>query len=89
MRWPWSSRAGYAVRLHRDPVEIRIGESFHVHYRYHLYRHGDGWKALCGAEVMDRNLTDLTLWGFKSHLNERYCDTCAKAGTAMGLKLGE
>jgi hypothetical protein len=37
---------------------------------------------------MDRNLTDLSLWGFKGHLNERYCSRCGDHGKALGLSLG-
>lgn len=84
MRWPWEKRPQEVPAVD----EIRIGESIHVHYRYHLYRHGRSWQALCGAEVMDRNLTDLSLWGFKGHLNERYCSRCGDHGKALGLSLG-
>lgn len=39
---------------------------------YHLAQDG---KSLCGAKTMSTQVP-LHTWGFKGHLNERYCSKC-------------
>ena len=47
-----------------------IEGTWHYHYRV-----GDSPRSLCGARVMASGLTE-EQWGFKGHLNERYCAEC-------------
>jgi hypothetical protein len=53
---------------------------------YHLSPAGTNTKALCGAKTMNTALP-LSSWGFRGHLNERYCDKCAAIGEQKGKGL--
>ena len=43
---------------------------------YHMKRKGE-YVALCGKPVLGKNLPT-ELWGYKSHVGEKYCKECEK-----------
>lgn len=61
-----------------------VTESVHGTYYYHLApavpgrdgRTTSATRALCGARVMSTAIP-LVAWGYRGHLGERYCSTCA------------
>lgn len=55
--------------------ELKIAESVHGTWFYHLSRTEHSEKALCGARTMHTSIP-LSTWGHIGHLNERYCADC-------------
>lgn len=54
---------------------MRISEGIHGTYFYHYSDHPKSLRALCGVQTMATAIP-LSSWGYKDHLNERYCDKC-------------
>jgi hypothetical protein len=55
-----------------------VTEGIHGTFRYHLSETRSG-RALCGARVMLTHIP-VSAWGTVSHLGERWCAACEKAG---------
>ncbi len=59
-------------------VELKVAESIHGTYFYHLSRMPHSTIALCGARTMSTSIP-VNAWGVTtSHLHERYCARCAE-----------
>lgn len=53
---------------------LRIAEGVAGTWFYHLAYEGE-YKSLCGKDVMHTEIP-MNTWGFRGHLNERYCHDC-------------
>lgn len=60
-----------------------VAEGLGATWFYHL-RDQDAEKAFCGDGTFAKNLP-LSLWGYKGHLNERYCPRCQAEGQQRGI----
>lgn len=59
-------------------TEIKVAESIHGTFFYHLSRMPHSTVALCGARTMFTSIP-IKAWGATtSHLHERYCARCAE-----------
>jgi hypothetical protein len=67
-------------------LELKIVEGIEGYYVYHLSKSGKNMQpALCGnSRVMSTNAS-LRIWGFHSHLNEKYCTECEKIANSEFL----
>lgn len=54
-----------------------ISEGVEGYYFYHISPDDSPTKSLCGKTVMPTQIP-VSTWGFKGHLNERYCAECEK-----------
>jgi hypothetical protein len=66
---------------------IHVTEGIGGRWHYHLSKPGVNGTGLCGAKTMYTSVP-LSSWGFKGHLNETYCQKCAKAGALALLRGG-
>lgn len=67
--------------------DLVVAESVHGTYFYHLARQNATAQSLCGARTMATSM-ELSQWGGRGHLNERYCTDCVQilpAGEASKL----
>jgi hypothetical protein len=55
--------------------DLVMAESLFGTYIYHLARKGGEAQSLCGALSMATGV-NLSLWGKRGHLNEKYCEAC-------------
>jgi len=56
---------------------MKIVEGVEGYYFYHLSETGkNGQPALCGKKEVMHTSIPLKTWGYKGHLNERYCKKC-------------
>lgn len=58
---------------------LHITEGIYGMWFYHLSEQGENSKSLCGARTMHTSIP-LSAWGFRGHLNERYCKQCEGLG---------
>ena len=60
-------------------MKHKIVEGVEGYYYFHLSETGkNGQPALCGNKNVMSTGLPLNTWGFKGHLNERYCEKCEK-----------
>lgn len=57
--------------------ELRLAEGIHGTWFYHLTRDPRSIRSLCGEQTMYTGCP-LSSWGYRGHLNERYCKECEK-----------
>lgn len=57
--------------------ELKVAEGISGMWFYHLSKHDHCLKALCGAKTMPTGVPKSS-WGFRGHLNERYCKECER-----------
>jgi hypothetical protein len=57
--------------------DIVVTESVYGTFHYHLSKANKRSKGLCGEDTMITGIP-LNAWGFKGHLNERYCAECER-----------
>ena len=76
------------VRGARLP-ELRVVEGVEGMFRYHLAPQ-DEMKAVCdpNTRVMHTSIP-LHTWGFRGHLNEKYCAQCEAEANRRGVALGD
>jgi len=56
---------------------MKLVENYTGTWFYHLSETGDNMKpALCGEDQVLSCKSPLDTWGFRGHLNERYCKKC-------------
>lgn len=62
-----------------SPEQVHVTEGIAGTWYYHLSLVATNATALCGAKTMNTAIP-LGTWGVRGHLNERWCDACAKHG---------
>lgn len=62
---------------------MHVTEGISGTWFYHLSEDGKTFRALCGAKTMHTNVP-LSAWGTRSHLNERWCETCKAIADERG-----
>jgi len=58
-------------KLKKHIMSEGIGGMFY----YHISRVGEEHRGLCGKQTMPTHIP-LSIWGYRGHLNERYCQEC-------------
>jgi hypothetical protein len=83
----WDAVSGWSIVPELQVVEVVFGNRY-----YHLARPDAGAVAICGARTMKTSI-QLKAWGKRGHLNERWCEKCARLGStslaAAGAKIEE
>ena len=64
---------------------IRVAESIHGTYRYHLSEKPHSTRALCKAWTM-RTSVRLDFWGKRTHIGETWCKECERIGEEIMTK---
>lgn len=64
---------------------IFVHEGIGATWFYHLQA-VDHDLALCGGQTLDKPLP-LRLWGYRGHLNERYCAKCEAEAQLLNVPL--
>lgn len=57
-------------------MSLRLAEGIHGTWFYHLTDDPRSIRGLCGSQTMYTGVP-LRTWGYRGHLNERYCSACA------------
>jgi hypothetical protein len=71
-------------------MDLNVVETIHGTWFYHI-RDGDRGPAICGyKDVMPTHVPLDAAWGYRGHLNERYCEECERLWRGMldGTKEG-
>lgn len=68
-------------------ADLRVVEGIAGTWFYHL-RRAHAEVSLCGAKVMMTGIP-VSAWGTKTHLRERWCETCAEAAALARAPEGD
>lgn len=62
---------------------MKVSEGISGTWFYHLSEDEHSIRGLCGAKTM-RTEVPLSAWGYRGHLNERWCEKCKEIADRRG-----
>ncbi len=81
LMWPFTRRSEQAQAV---TPPIALVEGLSGTWFYHLARTESPREALCGNTHIMSSPGILKNWGYRGHLNERYCKTCEEKAREAG-----
>jgi len=64
---------------------VKVTEGIIGTWFYHLSEDEKPTRSLCGVQTMHTEVP-LSAWGYRGHLNERWCEKCKEIAAMMGEK---